>query len=435
MLLTEAVCPNLSAISIFSLAPAGKWRTVSSACSRISTIAISASTGSWVRSGSHTVSHISLKWRPSGCGTITYCHTLVRPGYCPFCISETASPASKRLESWTRDHKLWSHVNEHLEECRWPRMCPHLLCDTSLQNGAALQYHFVDEHGFSRTTPLRPANIISLDLQDEGMPLDRVIQGARPSRKRKSSSSTRALEWMPSQSFHDTAASTGESLLCRRQKRPRLTPPAICPTVLSLDEGMSDDHTAYDVTNSIVLSPPYLLSIEDDDQCTDLECDLFPPNCTNPHGTIDSPEPEDNHNDTLFDQYLRSPSPSPPLSPDDSASELSGVTLIDAERHQSRGSLELYTETLESPAPEGVSETEVARNQEDPCLVTNGPRVRLRVCQPKITLRLRVQDTSRPGRTKRKGTKREKAKNGTKRGKQKNRTKGEEERKGKRQRR
>jgi hypothetical protein len=69
---------------------------------------------------------------------------------------------------------------------------------------------------------------------------------------------------------------------------------------------------------------------------------------------IYSPEPEEDHDDTLFDQYLRSPSPSPPPSPDDAASELSGVTLIDAERHQSRGSLELCTETLKSPAPESV---------------------------------------------------------------------------------
>ena len=317
----------------------------------------------------HCQSHLT-RMANKRCSTITYCHTLVRPGYCPFYISETASPTSKRLESWIQDHKLWSHVIEHLEECRWPCMCPHLLCDISLKDATTLHYHFVDEHRFSHTTPLRPANMKALDLQDEELPLDKDIQGAHPSRKQKFSSSTRALEWMPSQSFHDTAASTGEPSLSHRQKRPQLTPPAICPTVLSLNEGMSDDHTAYDVTNSIVLSPPYLLSIEDDDQC-----DLFPSNCTNPYGTIDSPEPEDNHNDTLFDQYLRSPSPSPLLSPDDSASELSGVTLIDAECHQSRG----RQETLKISALEGMSETKVARNQEYPCHVTNGPRVWLRV--------------------------------------------------------
>jgi hypothetical protein len=369
------------------------------------------------------------------CGTTTYCHTLVRPGYCPFCIRETALPASKRLESWTRDHKLWSHVSEHLEECRWPRVCPHPLCDTSLKDAAALQYHLVDEHGFSRTCPVKPANMTALDSQDEKIPLDKDTQGARPSRKRKPSSCTRALEWMPSQSFHDTPASPEEPSVCRRQKRPRRTPPAICPTVLSLDEGLSDDHTAYNVTDSVMLSHPYLPSIEDDDKCTDLDCDLFPSNCTKPHDTIDSPEPEDDHDDTLFDRYLCSPSPLPPSSPDDAASEWSGLTLIDAERHQPRGSLELYTETLKSPAREGVLETEEARDHEDPGRACNGPLIRLRVSQPKIMLRLKVRDTSQPGRNKSKGMKREKAKKGIKGRKQKNRSKGEEERKGKKQKR
>jgi hypothetical protein len=84
---------------------------------------------------------------------------------------------------------------------------------SSSKSAAALQYHFVDEHGFSRTCPVKPANITALDSQDEKMPLDKDTQGDRPSRKRKSSSCTRALEWMPSQSFHDTPVSPGEPSL------------------------------------------------------------------------------------------------------------------------------------------------------------------------------------------------------------------------------
>jgi hypothetical protein len=38
---------------------------------------------------------------------------------------------------------------------------------------------------------------------------------------------------------------------------------------------------------------------------------------------------------TLFDQYLRSPSPPPSLSPKDATSELSGITPTDAERDRS----------------------------------------------------------------------------------------------------
>lgn len=350
------------------------------------------------------------------CGTITYCHTLVRPGYCPFCISETTLPASKRLESWTRDHKLWSHVNEHLEECRWPRECPHPLCDTSLRDAAALQFHFVDEHGFSRTYPVKSANLIALSSQDEKTPLHKDTQDARLSRKRKSFSCTRDLEWMPPQYFHDTPAYPGEPSPCHRQKQSRRTPPAICPTSLTLDENFTD---------SVTLSPPYLPSTE---------CDLFPFGWTPPHDSIDPPGPENNLDDTLFDQFLRlpSPSPSPPPSPDDAASELSGVTLLDAERRQSCGSPALLTETLKSPAPEDALEAEGAQDQKDTCRVGSGPRVRLRVKQPKITLHLKVQDTSQLGKNKVKGTKREKARKGIKRGQQKNRTKEEEKGKGKR---
>ena len=53
-----------------------------------------------------------------------------------------------------------------------------------------------------------------------------------------------------------------------------------------------------------------------------LEGDLFRSHCTTPSGTIETFEPEDDNDTTLFDQYLRPPSPSPPLSPDDAASDL-----------------------------------------------------------------------------------------------------------------
>ena len=180
----------------------GKGRSShSSARNRTSTIAISASNGSWVMSGSHTVNHTSLGWQPSGAAVS---HTATH-WYARAIVHSVWVPASGRPESWTQDHKLWRHINEHLEECRWPRVCPNPLCDASLQDALALQFHFVDDHRFSRTRPVKPANLTALDSQDEKMPLDKEVQGACPSHKRKSSSCTRALE--PPQSFHDTPAS------------------------------------------------------------------------------------------------------------------------------------------------------------------------------------------------------------------------------------
>lgn len=87
------------------------------------------------------------------CGTITYCHTLVRPAYCPLCLRKTSSPANDRLKSWCRDDKLWQHVDTHLRGCKWPIKCPHPLCDVSLSDGLDLRLHFIDEHGLSRTVP------------------------------------------------------------------------------------------------------------------------------------------------------------------------------------------------------------------------------------------------------------------------------------------
>jgi hypothetical protein len=219
----------------------------------------------------------------------------------------------------------------------------------------------------------------------------------------------------PSSGYHPSPSTTrprlrGEPLLYRPPKRLRQTPPAICPQVLSIGEDVSNDQTTHIPLELAILSPPYLTSIEDDDKCTDLECDLFVSYCTTPHDTVAPLKPDDIDEDTLFDQYLRSPSPSPPPSPDDAASELSRATLIDAERDQSCGSTEPSTATLKSPAPEDAPESEIARDQDDPRCATNGPRIRLRVSQPKITLRLKLQDANQHGRKKKKGTKGEEAK-------------------------
>ena len=196
------------------------------------------------------------------CGTITYCHTLVRPGYCPFCMSDLALPVSKRLESWTRDYKLWSHVNEHLGQCRWPRVCPHPLCDTFVEDAVALQFHLMDEHGFSRTRPGKAANPAAFDSQDEKIQLGDKAHDTRPNRKRKSSSSATRLEWMPPRSIDGRANVWEEPSLGHPQKRPRQTPLAVCPTALTLDQSMSDNQTAHNTVDSIMLSPPYSLSIE-----------------------------------------------------------------------------------------------------------------------------------------------------------------------------
>ena len=85
---------------------------------------------------------------------MTYCHSLVRPEYCPFCLGDAAQQSAGRcLESWRREHALWMHIDTHVERQRWPLVCPHPLCDTLLSHGKDLPFHFVDEHGLSCTRP------------------------------------------------------------------------------------------------------------------------------------------------------------------------------------------------------------------------------------------------------------------------------------------
>src|SRR5271169_4020174 len=115
--------------------------------------------------------------------------------------------------------------------------------------------------------------------------------------------------------------------------------------------------------------------------------------------------------DVMFDQYLRSPtsSPSPTLSADDAASELSGATLIDTERDQHNGSEEPFKELSRvesrSPGPEHETEKQEAGYQEDIRHLNSGPRIRLRVSRPQITLRLKLPATRQDGMTANRGGK------------------------------
>ena len=112
-----------------------------------------------------------------------------------------------------------------------------------------------------------------------------------------------------------------------------------------------------------MLSPPSTSIDDDDDGYDDVECELFPSYCTTVHETIAPLKPEDVDNDMLFDQYLRSPSPSPPSSPDATSGELSGVTLVETTRDQPRGGRELDNETLQRFAPEDAQRSKIARDE------------------------------------------------------------------------
>lgn len=55
--------------------------------------------------------------------------------------------ASSRWNSWTREAKLWYHLQSHLKTSHWPLKCPHPLCHLQLDNETLFLFHLRDVHG------------------------------------------------------------------------------------------------------------------------------------------------------------------------------------------------------------------------------------------------------------------------------------------------
>lgn len=320
----------------------------------------------------HCQAHLAAvitKW----CGTVTHCHTLMRPGYCPFCVADKTIPATERLVSWARDHQLWNHVEEHLEACSWPRNCPHPLCDASVfEEPEALRYHLVDEHRFSRKRAKKPV-CPPLSNKDP--------------RKRKQTSSAEALQWVSSYPSSSTRTSEADKPVTSSRKRRRPSTPTICPAFLSLREDWVGD----DVANSALPSP--LLSNRDpyedgSDRVLLNHADDMPSHrFMSPNST--SVIPVSNIDKILFSRYLRSPSQSPVPSTDCALSESTEATLVALPQHQ------LCEKLSSATSVSAVHEGLTTRYEGTPSQVCSMPRIRLRVNQPKITLRLNVPRISR----------------------------------------
>ena len=304
--------------------------------------------------------HAHLVELPSNrCGTVTYCHTLVRPGYCPFCMGKTELPASQRLKPWSRDHKLWVHIEEeHLVGCQWPLTCLHPSCDTLHTDWTAFRFHLMDGHEISRVRPGKPATPGHTPLPDK-VPRDEEADGARARRKRTSRKPSGVREWVPSQSRGESPILPAEVLhhLPKRQKQANST---LSPQIISIDADTSDNQVTHTTMDSIKLSP-LSTSRGDDHKSADADYDI------------------------LFDQYIRSPSPFQPLSPEDTDSQFSGVTLVETKRDQRIGYTEQTPDRLQRFTPEDGQRSEIAPDRADCRDAASGPRIRLQVSHPKIS--------------------------------------------------
>jgi hypothetical protein len=187
------------------------------------------------------------------CGSVTSCYTLVRPAYCPFCIGKLDDPAPKRLQSWTRDRKLWDHIRQHhLADCLWPGKCPHPLCDVILEDYVTFEAHLVNEHGLTR--PGKTTAKRSLEV-DDAASINGPTSSTVSARKRRKVEDASYLAWMPSSNFQ-TGADTRPSVPSYRpSKRSRHSTLTVSPPALSLRPGGHDPYITGDNMRSPLLCP------------------------------------------------------------------------------------------------------------------------------------------------------------------------------------
>jgi hypothetical protein len=82
---------------------------------------------------------------------LTFRHTLVAPGSCPFCLVDQSKKPDERFSQWMKRPTLLNHIDKHLDEMN-PSMvvgCPHPCYKTKeYTNSLHLRRHFHDFHSF-----------------------------------------------------------------------------------------------------------------------------------------------------------------------------------------------------------------------------------------------------------------------------------------------
>lgn len=199
------------------------------------------------------------------------------------------------------------------------------------------------------------------------------------------------------------AAVEGRSDRPHKRHQPSPIPPTICPAVILIDEDSTSDDGERAQTDAVSpgFTPQGYRADNDGGLFPDLKCSPVlagrPTPCEIPYSleladSDDGADLDGSELDAMFKQYLRSPSSSPPLpSPDDTGHEISVERLIDAGHDQSRHSSHLHAEPLAESASEGMPSGHVDRD-----LANIVPRIRLRVSQPMITLRLKLPSARQP---------------------------------------
>lgn len=91
-------------------------------------------------------------WQTKHCEVIIYRHTVIRPGYCPFCLWDLDFPAEERLQFWLRSGNLRGHIeSQHMPGIQWPTIKPVCGFSRTFDKERELRHHLHDAHGLNKT--------------------------------------------------------------------------------------------------------------------------------------------------------------------------------------------------------------------------------------------------------------------------------------------
>ncbi|KAJ5471326.1 hypothetical protein N7530_008683 [Penicillium desertorum] len=98
----------------------------------------------------HCSSHIQ-SWRTQHCEVIVYRNTVIRPGYCPFCLWNIGLEAEDRLHQWLKSGNLKQHIEEkHMPENQESGAEPICGCGQAFADERDLRHHLHDSHKLNK---------------------------------------------------------------------------------------------------------------------------------------------------------------------------------------------------------------------------------------------------------------------------------------------
>lgn len=99
----------------------------------------------------HCSFHIQ-SWKAQHCEVIVYRNTVIRPGYCPFCLWDKSLDAEDRLRQWLKSGNL----KQHIEEKHMPGAKPTCGCGQTFVNERGLRHHLHDTHKLNKAIWFNP---------------------------------------------------------------------------------------------------------------------------------------------------------------------------------------------------------------------------------------------------------------------------------------